>query len=149
MTVKSNSKAKWWVHCPRKKCVSTIQQTTCSPHNRNENKTIIWKENYTWEEQQAPQYWTQFIMNYSPSYQTIIKSSPGVQQKSCSVRNMSFCCKLHQGVSIHTCFSMRCVLVFVGICLSLLLLKHYHLPFPQLYQTTTTTTALLFISELE
>lgn len=50
-----------------------------------------------------------FIMNYSPSYQDVIKSSPGVKQKSRSDRNMRGCSKLHREFNTHTSLSTGCV----------------------------------------
>lgn len=90
--------------------------TVSFSHNKHRNKTVIWKENYAWEVRVAQQYWMQFIMNYSPSYQDTIKSSLGVKQKSCSNRNMSGCCKLHCEVNIHISLSM-CYQHFLSLLL--------------------------------
>lgn len=54
-------------------------------HNKQQNMTIIWQENYAWEVQQ---YWMEIIMNNRPSHPDIIKSSPGVKQKKHSAIGM-------------------------------------------------------------
>lgn len=89
-----------------KSCTQRMLTPQCQlfSNNKRKNKAIIWGENCAWEARVAKQYLIQFIVNYSPSYQDIIKSLPGVKHKSRSNRNVSGCCKQCE-VNIHTCLS--------------------------------------------